>query len=81
MKQITINIHGNKYTGDILSDDESFQLVRFDGILPIESNDYYEIKTFFPNLRLEIWEYMNDTYRICCGNSVMLTESESKSID
>lgn len=81
MKQITINIQGSKYNGDILCDNEAFQLVRFDGILPIESSDYEDIKTFFPNFRLEIGEYMNDTYRICCGNSVMLTESESKSID
>jgi len=81
MKQIVINIQGNRYGGDILCDNNLFQLVRFDGILPIESSDYYDIKTFFPNFHLEIGEYMNDTYRICSGNSVMLTENELKTLN
>lgn len=81
MKQIVINIQGNRYGGDVLCDNESFQLVKFDGILPIESTDYDDIKTFFPNFHLEIGEYMCDTYRICSGNNVMLTESECKALD
>lgn len=81
MEQFVINLQGNRYGGDILYENESFQLVRFNGILPIESSDYEDIKTFFPNFHLEIGEYLSDTYRICCGNSVMLTESEAQSMD
>ena len=81
MKTFTLKINDNDYVGDIIYEDNNFQLVNFNEILPIESNDYYEIKTFFPNFHLEIGEYMNNTYRICCNNSVMLTKSESKNID
>lgn len=81
MKTFTLKINDNDYIGDIVYEDNNFQLVNFNEILPIESNDYYEIKTFFPNFKLEIGEYMNDTYRICSENSVMLTENELKSLN